>query len=188
MIATIIIIVVVVLLVLWVIRVQNSLVKADEFCKNALKQINVQQMSRFDALKNIVGAVREAARMEGENYAKVISERKLVSSANPSVADINANEAALQAMKANLIAIAEQYPDLKATEQYRDVTANINRYEENVRMSRMTFNDTVTKYNRVVRSFPTSIVASLLKFPVREYLQDEPSKADAPDLFPSEKA
>jgi LemA protein len=57
-------------------------------------------------------------------------------------------------------------------------------YEETVRVSRMTFNDTVTKYNREVRSFPGSVIASMLGFPVREYLADRPEKSDLPeDLF-----
>ena len=113
-------------LVLWGVKVQNQLVQSDELCNNALKQINVQQVSRYDALKAI-----------------------------------NANEAALQAMSAKLIAIAEQYPDLKANQNYQQAMADVKQYEENVRLSRMTFNDTVTKYNNMVRMFPGSVVAGM---------------------------
>ena len=138
----IIIIAVVALLIIWAIPVQNSLVKADELCKNALKQINVQQVSRYDALKALVKLTREYAQYEGDTLQKVIEARKITSSANQSIKG----------------------------------------YEENVRLSRMTFNDTVTKYNNQVRMFPGSIVASVLKFYPKEYLAEDTSKTEYPEI------
>lgn len=182
MIATIIIIAVVAILVLWVISVQNKLVKMDEFCKNALKQINVQQMSRFDAIKALVKLTREYADFEGETLQKVIAERKLTSSPSPTAADINRNEAALSAMQHSLNVVVEKYPELKASQNYLQTMNDIKGYEENVRLSRMTFNDTVTRYNNQVRMFPGSVVAAMLSFPQREYLADDASKAEFPEL------
>ena len=185
MVTTIIIIavvVLVVLLVMWVISVQNKLVKADEISKNALKQINVQQMSRYDAIKALVKLAREYAGYEGETLQKVIAERKITSSPNPTVADINANERALSGLTAQVTAVAEQYPQLKANEGYLNTMKDIKAYEENVRLSRMTFNDTVTRFNNQVRMFPGSLVASMLGFAPKEYLADEVSKADFPDF------
>ena len=179
----IIIIAAVALIAFWVIGIQNKLVKVDELCKNALKQINVQQVSRYDALKALVKLTREYATYESETLEKVIAQRKITAAANPSVDDINANEAALQAMSAKLIAIAEQYPDLKANQNYQQVMNDIKQYEENVRLSRMTFNDTVTKYNNQVRMFPGSVVAGILGFAKRDYLADEPAKKDYPDII-----
>ena len=181
--ALIVILVIAAALVLWGIGVQNKLVQADELCNNALKQINVQQVSRYDAIKALVKLTREYASYESETLEKVIAQRKITSSANPTIDDINANEAALQAMSAKLIAIAEQYPDLKANQNYQQAMADIKQYEENVRLARMTFNDTVTKYNNQVRMFPGSIVAGILGFPKREYLAEEPAKKDYPDIF-----
>ena len=175
-----IIIAVLVLLVLWGISVQNKLVKVDELCKNALKQINVQQVSRYDAIGALVKLTREYASYEADTLQKVIEQRKITSSANPTVQDINANEAALQEMSARLIAIAEKYPELKANENYAKTMDSIKEYEENVRLSRMTFNDTVTRYNNEVRMFPGSVVASILHFPAREYLAEDNSKKDYP--------
>lgn len=180
----IIIIVVVAVLVLWVISVQNKLVKIDELCNNSLKQINVQQMSRYDALKTAVNIAREEAKVEGENFEKIIAARNITNSPRPTAAEVNANEAALGQMAARLMAVAEQYPQLKGTQAYQDAMKKYFEYEEQVRLSRMTFNDTVTKYNRDVRVFPASLVASLLGFAVRDYLQDDPSKAEVPqDIF-----
>ena len=176
----ILVIAVLALLVLWVIGVQNKLVKSDELCKNALKQINVQQISRYDALQALIKLTREYASYEADTLEKIIAQRKMVSSPNPSVEDINANEAALKDIGARLIAVAEQYPDLKANENYKQTMASIEKYEENVRLSRMTFNDTVTKYNNQVRMFPGSLVAGILNFPAREYLAEDTSKKDYP--------
>ena len=179
----IIILVIVAALVLWGISMQNKLVQSDELCNNALKQINVQQVSRYDALKALIKLTREYASYESETLEKVIAQRRITSSANPTVAEVNANEQALQEVSAKLIAVAEQYPDLKANQNYQQTMADIKQYEENVRLSRMTFNDTVTKFNNMVRMFPGSLVAGILGFAKREYLADEPAKKDYPDIL-----
>ena len=178
----IIILAVVALIILWAIPVQNSLVKADELCKNALRQINVQQVSRYDAIKALVKLTREYAQYEGETLQKVVEARKITASANPTVQEIQANEAALNSALSRLIAVAEQYPDLKVSTTYQETMQSIKSYEENVRLSRMTFNDTVTKYNNQVRMFPGSIVASILKFPQREYLAEDTTKTEYPEI------
>ena len=178
----IIVIIIVALLLLWGISVQNKLVQSDELCKNALKQINVQQVSRYDAIAALVKLTREYASYEADTLQKVIEQRKITSSANPTVADINANEAALKEMSAKLIAIAENYPELKANENYAKTMDSIKQYEENVRLSRMTFNDTVTKYNNQVRMFPGSLVAGILTVPAREDLAEDTTKKDYPAL------
>ena len=171
---------VVALLVLWGISVQNKLVQADEMCNNALKQINVQQVSRYDAIQALVKLTREYASYEAETLEKVIAQRKITASANPTVDEINANEKVLQEASAKLIAIAEQYPDLKANQNYQQVMQDIKQYEENVRLARMTFNDTVTRFNNQVRMFPGSVVAGILGFAKRDYLAEDTSKKDYP--------
>ncbi len=170
------------LLILWVISIQNRLVKSDEICNNALKQINVQQISRFDALKALIKLTREYASYEADTLDKIVKERKIVSSPNPTAADIDANEQALAAIGAKLIAVAEAYPDLKASANYQQTMKDIKDYEENVRLARMTFNDTVTRFNQQVRVFPTSLVAGLLGFAKRDYLADDVSKKDYPEI------
>ena len=178
----IIVIAVVALLVLWVISVQNKLVKSDEICNNALKQINVQQVSRYDALQALVKLTREYASYEGETLQKVIEARKITSSPAPTAAEINANEQALTEIASRLIAVAEAYPDLKANQNYQDTMRSIKEYEENVRLARMTFNDTVTRYNQQVRVFPASLIAGMLGFGKRDYLADDVSKKDYPTI------
>ena len=178
----IIVIAVVALLVLWVISVQNKLVKSDEFCNNALKQINVQQISRYDALQALVKLTREYSSYEADTLQKIVEARKITSSPAPSAADIDANEAVLKEIGAKLIAVAEAYPELKANQNYQDTMHSIKEYEENVRLSRMTYNDTVTRFNQQVRMFPASAVAGMLGFVKREYLADDITKKDYPTI------
>jgi len=183
MVATIIIIAVLVILVIWGVGVQNKLVKADEISKNALKQINVQQVSRFDALKALVKLTREYAEYEGKTLTDVIGARNISRGSNPTVADINQNEAMLSKLTTQVLAVAEQYPNLKASEGYTQTMKDIKSYEENVRLARMTFNDTVTRFNNLARMFPGSVVASLLHFPPKEYLAEDTSKTEYPDII-----
>ena len=176
----IIVIVVVALLVLWVISVQNSLVKSDELCNNALKQIAVQQTSRFDALTALIKLTREYSSYEADTLQKIVDARKI--NTTPTVADINANDDLLKQIGTRLIAVAEAYPDLKASANYQEAMKSIKEYEENVRLSRMTFNDTVTRFNQQVRMFPTSLVAGILGFAKRDYLEEDKSKKDYPTI------
>ncbi len=174
----IIVIAVIALLVVWIVSIQNTLVKSDEVCNNALKQINVQQISRFDALQALVKLTREYSSYEADTLQKIVDARK--QSTNPTVADINANEQLLSQIGSKLIAVAEAYPDLKASTNYQETMKSLKEYEENVRLSRMTFNDTVTRYNQQVRVFPASLVAGLLGFAKRDYLEEDKSKKDYP--------
>jgi len=178
----IIVIAIVAILVLWVISVQNRLVKSDELCNNALKQINVQQVSRYDALQALVKLTREYASYEADTLQKVVDARKITSSATPTPAEIDANEQALKEISAKLIAVAEAYPDLKANQNYQQTMQSIQTYEENVRLARMTFNDTVTRFNQQVRVFPASLIAGMLGFAKRDYLAEDNSKKDYPTI------
>jgi LemA protein len=78
--------------------------------------------------------------------------------------------------------VSERYPELKASEIYQSTMASMNEYEEKVRKSRMVYNDSVTKMNRMVRQFPSSLVAALLHFGLREYLEVEDKKKDYPQI------
>ncbi|MBP5333139.1 MAG: LemA family protein, partial [Bacteroidales bacterium] len=129
-------------------------------------------------LQALVKLTREYSSYEADTLQKIVDARKM--STNPSVADINANEELLSQIGSKLIAVAEAYPDLKASTNYQETMKSLKEYEENVRLSRMTFNDTVTRYNQQVRVFPASLVAGLLGFAKREYLEEDKSKKDYP--------
>ena len=176
-----IILAIVALLVLWVIGVQRKLVEKDELCKNALSQIGVQQASRWDALTALVELVKSYNEHEYKTLRDVIAQRKNITGES-TVAEAQAQEQVLTGLVRNINLVAERYPELKANENYAKAMDSVNLYENQVRLSRMTFNDTVTKYNKEIRQFPTSLVAGALGFKTRDYLDEAVGKSEMPSL------
>ena len=81
-----------------------------------------------------------------------------------------------------LFVVAEAYPDLKANQMFTDTMASIRQYEENVRLSRMVYNDSVTKLNMMVRQFPSNLVASMFGFTTHDLLPEDAAKSEAPSV------
>ncbi len=181
MLPTIIVIAVVVLIVLWVIAVQRKLVNAEELVKNAMSQIGVQQSSRWDALTGLVELIKSYNEHEYNTLKDVIASRSGID-ANSTAAEAQAQEDLLEQALVQVRAISEQYPNLKADAMYTKTMDSVNTYENQVRMSRMVYNDTVTRYNRQIRQIPDSIVAGLFHFVEKQYLKDNVAKADRPSL------
>lgn len=163
------------------ISTQRSLVGLDEMCKNALSQIEVQLNSRWDALLALAKAASQYAKHESETLIEVIQQRRGEQVNTPTA--VNEQTGALNQVMGRLIAIGEAYPELKAAGLYSEVMDGVKEYEEHVRMARMIYNDTATKMNRMVRQWPSSFVASMLHFDVKEYLKvDEEQKKSYPNL------
>lgn len=176
------IIIVLVILVGWYfVSTQRSLVNLDEMCKNALSQIEVQLNSRWDAVLALAKTAAQYAKHESETLIEVIMQRRGEQVNTPEA--VNEQTTALGQVMGRLIAIGEAYPDLKAAGLYKETMDGVKQYEENVRMSRMIYNDTATKMNRMVRQWPSSIVASILHFAQKDYLKvDEEQKKSYPNL------
>lgn len=172
---------IIVLLVLWFISVQRNLVKKDELCSNAMSQIGVQQSSRWDALSSIVELIKSYNEHEYNTIKDVIAQRKTISSSS-TAADAAIQEEAMGSALRQISIVAEQYPQIKANETYAKGMDSVNTYENQVRMSRMVFNDTVTAFNNIVRQFPSSIVANLLHFERKDYLAEPEGKTDMPSM------
>ena len=182
--AIIILIVVIVLALLvvgYIISTQRELVHLDELCKNATSQIAVQLNSRWDAITALAKSAAQYASHESETLINTIRERRQgnITTAN----QINEQQGAISQLLGRLIAIGEAYPNLKADSLYKEAMDGMRDYEEKVRISRMVYNDTATKMNRMVRQWPSSIVAGFLHFTERAYLElDDAKKASYPDL------
>ena len=172
-----VIVAIAIIVILYFISTQRSLVSLDEMCKNSLSQIEVQLNSRFDAVVALAKTAAQYAKHESETIIQTIEARGgHTSAATP--AGINAQSDLLSQMMARLNVVVEQYPELKASDLYAKAQDGQRQYEENVR-----YNDTATKMNRMVRQWPSSIVASMLHFDVKEYLKvDNEKKKDYPDL------
>lgn len=179
--ALLIIAAIAVLLVLWGISIQRQLVSLDESCKNSMSQIGVQQASRWDALSALAELTKSYDEHEYRTLMDVISQRVKVG-AESTAADAQKQEEVLQGAFKKIIAVAEQYPQLKASEMYAKTMESVNTYENQVRMSRMTYNDSVTLFNRMIRQFPDSFVASLLHFTCKDYIEEPKGKTEMPSM------
>ena len=184
--ALLIIIALVVIVGGYFISTQRSLVNLDELCKNALSQIEVQLNSRFDAVIALAKTAAQYAKHESETIIQAVQARcSNMGNCNlPATPEsINQQTDLLGQMMGRLNVVFERYPELKASDLYREAQEGMKQYEENVRMSRMVYNDTATKMNRMVRQWPSSIVASILHFVQKEYLKvDSEEKKQYPDL------
>jgi len=151
---------------------QNSLVSLEEFCRNSLSQITVQQQSRWDALTSLFELTKGYSSHENNTLKEIISARQNLTPRS-TVAEIQNQENLISKGFAGIHAVAEAYPELKADSVYLKTMDGVKDYENNVRMSRMVYNDSVTKFNRQVRSFPASFIANLLRFTQKDYLDEK---------------
>lgn len=177
----IIVIAIIAVLVLWFIGVQRKLVAQDELCQNSMSQIGVQQQSRWDALTALVDLVKSYNEHEYDTLKDVIAMRKDINGTS-TAEDVEQQEKVMTNLLRDIKVVAEQYPDLKANENYARIMDSVNTYENQVRVSRMVYNDTATKFNTLVRQFPDSLVASMLHFTVKEYLKEVESKSEMPSM------
>ncbi|MDD2595030.1 MAG: LemA family protein [Bacteroidales bacterium] len=181
MITIIVVIAIIAILVIWFISVQRQIINREEICKNSLSQIGVQQSSRWDALSALAELVKGYSEHEYKTLTDVIAQRRSITSAS-SVSEANQQENFLTQAMGRISLVAEQYPDLKAQPVFSQAMDSVNMYENQVRMSRMVFNDAVTMYNKLIRQIPSSIVASMLGFKTKEYLVENQAKTEMPSM------
>ena len=177
----IIVIAVLALLVLWMISVQRKLVNQDELCKNSMSTIGVQQESRWDALTGMVELIKSYNEHEYNTLRDVIAQRRPIDG-NSSAEEADQQENLMGQVASRLNVVIEQYPDIKANENYAKAMDAVDKYTNMVRTSKMVYNDTATNYNKLIRQIPDSFVASLFGFKVREYLKIEDQKTGMPSL------
>ncbi len=175
------ILVILVLIVLYVISIQRSLIRLQEMTKNTLGQIGVQVNSRWDALTQLAKATVAYAKHEHDTLIDLIKERR-ASTIPQTIESINQQMHATNSVLDRLFALAENYPDLKANTVYQDMMASIDKYENNVRLQRMVYNDAATRLNNMVRMFPSNLVARMLGFSTIDYFAADVEKTAMPDL------
>lgn len=164
----------------WVVSTYNRLVTVRERVDNAKAQIAAQIESRWDALKSLIDATKQYSQHEAEVLESVTEKRASIGR-NSSVEEMEKAESEFNSVLGRLIAVSENYPDLKASQVYQSTMASINKFEDNVRNARMIYNDVVTKLNRAIKVFPSSIVAGIFNFERGEYFEGTETKQDMPN-------
>ncbi|MEG1633369.1 MAG: LemA family protein [Oscillospiraceae bacterium] len=180
--ALIVIGVLLVILIVWLMSTQRRLVTLDENINNAMSQIGVQLSSRFDALAALLDLTKGYAAHESETLIETIKSRRSVITAKSSPDEVERQENIISEALGKIAMVSEQYPELKANESYNKTMDSVNSYENMVRTSRLIYNDSVTKLNRDIRMFPVSLIAGMLHFSPREYLQEQAEKTDMPSM------
>ena len=178
----IIIALLVVLLAGWVMSTQRRLVVLDENINNAMSQIGVQLSSRFDALTALLDLAKGYAAHESQTLIETIKSRRSVITAKSTPQDVLQQEGVISEALGRISMVAERYPELKADKGYAKCMDAVDSYEKMVRTSRLIYNDSVTKLNREIRMFPVSLIAGMLGFRQRDYLEAREDKADMPSM------
>jgi LemA protein len=169
-------------IVLWIISTQRRLVVLDENISNAMSQIGVQLSSRFDALTALLDLTKGYAKHESETLIETIKSRRSVITAKSTPDEVMRQEGVISEALGRISMVTEQYPDLKANQNYIKTMDAVQTFENMVRTSRLIYNDSVTKLNREIRMFPISMVAGMLGFRQRDYLVEQASKTDMPSM------
>lgn len=178
----IIIVLLVILVAGWVMSTQRRLVVMDENINNAMSQIGVQLSSRFDALTALLDLAKGYAAHESQTMIETIKSRRSVITAKSTPQDVLQQEGVISEALGRISMVAERYPELKADKGYAKCMDAVDSYEKMVRTSRLIYNDSVTKLNREIRMFPVSLIAGMLGFRQRDYLEAREDKADMPSM------
>ena len=176
MIALIIILVIVVLIAIFVISTYNGLVRSRQKVKNAWSQIDVQLQRRFDLIPNLVETVKGYMGHEAEVLEKVTSLRTSWANAK-TVEDKAKLDTELSGALKTIMAVSENYPDLKANQNFAELQASLKETENKVAYSRQFYNDTVTMYNTKLEVFPSNFVASMFSFKPESLFEVESGEA-----------
>ena len=162
-----IVLAVVVIIVIAVIAMYNSLVQARIKVDNAWSQIDVQLQRRFDLIPNFVETVKGYATHESETFNK-IAELRTAWAGTQSVAEkANLDNQLSDALK-TIMAVSENYPDLKANQNFSELSEELRNTENKISFARQFYNDTVTMYNTKLEVFPSNIIAGMFNFKSRE--------------------
>jgi LemA protein len=169
----IIILVVVVLLVLFFVMAYNRLVALRNRVQNAWSQIDVQLRRRYDLIPNLVETVKGYAAHEKEVFERVTQARATAMAAQ-TVPDQARAENELSQALFNLRAVAENYPDLKANQNFRTLQDELTNTEDRIAFSRQSYNDTVARYDTRRQSIPYNVIAGMGNFQSFEYFEADP--------------
>ena len=149
----IIIIVIVVLILLWAVATYNSLVDFRNRVKDAWSQIDVQLKRRFDLIPNLVETVKGYTKHENETLEEVIKARNTYLSASLPEDQLKADGELTNAIN-KLFALSENYPDLKANQNFQQLQQELQQTEDKIAMSRQFYNDIVMQYNNKIEMVP----------------------------------
>ena len=178
------------LFVLWLISAYNKLVKEEERTTQAWAQVENAYQRRADLIPNLVKTVKGAADFEKGTLESVIQARAEATSVK--IDPTNLNEASIEAFEkaqnglsaslGRLLMVMENYPELKATENFKELQAQLEGTENRISVERKKFNECVQAYNLKVRRFPSNLIAGIFGFEKKGYLKATEGAEKAPEV------
>lgn len=186
----IITVVVIALVAIWGISSYNGLVSMDENVSNQWANVETQYQRRSDLIPNLVNTVKGYAKHESETLESVMQARSQATQVKIDPSNCTPQQlAAYQKAQGDvttalgkLLAITENYPDLKANQNFLELQSQLEGTENRINVARKDFNDTAKKYNTSLRRFPRNIVASMFGFEKRNYFEAEAGAEKAPKV------
>jgi LemA protein len=183
MIWVIVLVAIVVIVLLLLVGLYNRLVRYRNRVDNAWAQVEVQLKRRWDLIPNLVETVKGYAAHERGVFEEVTEARTRAQQAQTPAATAEAEGILGQAL-GRLFAVAEAYPDLKASQNFQELQAQLSETEDKVAVSRQVYNDSVLTYNNAIQTFPGVVMAGPFGFTAREFFevaeeaQREPPRVD----------
>lgn len=186
----IITIVVIVLVALWGILSYNGLVGMDENVSNQWANVETQYQRRSDLIPNLVNTVKGYAKHESQTLEAVMAARSQATQVKIDPSNCTPQQlAAYQKAQGDvttalgkLLAITENYPDLKANQNFLELQSQLEGTENRINVARKDFNDSAKKYNTSLRRFPRNIIALMFGFEKRNYFEAEAGAEKAPKV------
>src|SRR5919199_4647280 len=169
------------LLALFVVVLYNRLVRLRNRVENAWAQVDVQLQRRRDLIPNLVETVKGYAGHERSTFEEVTAARTSAQQARTVEQQAEA-ENVLTAALGRLFAVAEAYPQLRATENFQQLQSQLDETEDRIAVARQMYNDAVLTYDTARETLPTSVVASVLDFEAKRYFEIEERSRAAPQV------
>ncbi len=170
------IIAIIIVLVIWVIGMYNGLVISRNKVKNAWSQIDVQLQRRFDLIPNLVDSVKGYMKHEEGVLTKVTELRTSWASASTVSEKAKLDNELSGALK-TIMAVSENYPDLKANQNFSELQEELRNTENKISYSRQFYNDSATMYNTKLEIIPTNIIANMFNFKPEELFKTDSEEA-----------
>ncbi len=187
---TIIIVAVVAIIAIWAISGYNSLVSMDENVSGQWSNVETQYQRRADLIPNLVNTVKGYAAHEKETLEGVIAARSqaIQIKVDPTdltpekLAEYQKAQGAITSALGKLLAITENYPDLKANQNFLELQAQLEGTENRINVARKNFNDAAKAYNTAIRRFPKNLLAGMFGFDKRAYFEAAKGAEQAPQV------
>ncbi len=171
---------IIIVLVIWVIGIYNRFFSLKNSSEATLGQIRVAMKKRLDMIDQLLGAVKSYAKFEKETFEKVTAMRASVATASPG--DLNKVEAESRSIFGRLLAVAENYPDLKTSTTVTSLMDAVKGIEDEISRQRYTYNNISQEFNTMMDTIPSKFIGRMIGLVKLEYLQFEEAIKTPPKI------